>query len=84
MWQIEFSPKKCYTMWVSFKREPPLAKFYFCDKILENVNSHPYLGVEIDNRLRWKEHINHICNIANRMLGLREISGSVRRASKRR
>ena len=36
--------------------EPPLAKFYFYGKFLENVKSHPYLGVEIDNRLRWKDH----------------------------
>ena len=51
-------------------RKPPLAKSYFCGKILENVNSHPYFGVEIDDRLRLKEHINHICNTANKMLGL--------------
>lgn len=52
-------------MCVSLKREPSLAKFYFCGKLLEYANSHPYLEVEIDNRLRWKENINHICNTAN-------------------
>ena len=33
---------------ISFKWEPPLAKFYFYGKFLENVKSHSYLGVEID------------------------------------
>ena len=39
-------------------------------KILENVNIHPYLGVEIDNRLLEVRNIYHIYNTANRMLGL--------------
>ena len=39
-------------------------------KNLENVNIHPYLGVEIDNRLLEVRNIYHICNTANRMLGL--------------
>ena len=40
--------KKCYTMCVSLKREPPAAKFYFCGKFLENVESHQHIGVERD------------------------------------
>ena len=68
---------------VSFKWEPPLAKFYFCGKFLENVKSHPYLGVEIDNRLRWKDHVNQISNATNRTLDS-EVSGTEWIVSKRR
>ena len=67
---------------VPFKWEPPLEKFYFYGKFLENVKSHPYQGVEIDNRLRWKDHINQISNATNRTLGS-EVSGTVWIASKR-
>ena len=67
---------------VSFKWEPPLEKFYFYGKFLANVKSHPYRGVEIDNRLRWKDHINQISNATNRTLGS-EVSGTVWIASKR-
>ena len=79
--QMEFNPTKYYTMCFSLKREPPLAKFSYCDKFLENIKSHPKLGVEIDNRLRWKDKINQIFNAANRMLSL--VFDTIRRASKR-
>ena len=68
---MEFNPKKCYTMCVWLKWEPPVAKLYFCaGKLLENVESHSYLGVKLGNKLRWKDHIKQICNAANNMLGL--------------
>ena len=37
---------------------------------LEEVDSYPYLGVEISKDLNWASHINKISNKANRMLGL--------------
>ena len=36
---------------------------------LENVNSSPYLGVIINNKLQWNSHIDKISSEANRMLG---------------
>ena len=69
-WQVEFNATKCYTLCVSLKREPPVAEFYYCGKFLEHVESHSHLGVDGDNRLRWKDHVNQICTAANRMLGL--------------
>ena len=53
--QVELSnPMKCYTMCVFLKREPAVEKFTSSGKFLENVESHPYLGVEIDNRLNGR------------------------------
>lgn len=52
-------------MCVLFKCELFFVKFYFCGKFLEYVNFYLYLEVEIDNRFRWKENINYICNIVN-------------------
>ena len=69
-WQMEFNPKKCSTMCISLKREPPFRRYTFCSRLLDCVDSHPYLGVQLDNKLRWKEHIQIVTSKANKMLGL--------------
>ena len=37
--------------------------------ILQETNSHPYLGVEITKDLKWKTHVNQISAKSNRALG---------------
>jgi predicted Holliday junction resolvase-like endonuclease len=32
-----------------------------CSDIIQNVDSHVYLGLTIDNRFSWKPHIDHLC-----------------------
>ena len=34
------------------------------------VDSHPYLGVQLQNILGWNTHVDYICNKANRTLVL--------------
>lgn len=69
-WQMKFNPKKCFTMCISLKKNLPLRKYTFCGQVLENTDSHPYLGVQLDSRLRWKEHISNTTANANKILGL--------------
>ena len=38
--------------------------------ILEGVESHPYLGVVLDKKMRWSPHIKIITSMANNVLGL--------------
>ena len=52
-------------------RKKPVKTTYKMDDIpLEEVESYPYLGVEISKDLKWASHKNKISNKANKMLGL--------------
>lgn len=70
LWQMQFNPKKWSTLWITLKRGLPLMNFRFCGQILENVTSHPYLGVQLDSKLCWKGHIESLVKGASKILGL--------------
>ena len=70
MWMMSFNPGKCYTMEISYKKDPPTQAFTFCGQELQMVDSQPYLGVEIDNKMTWSVHIKNTISKANRVLGL--------------
>lgn len=57
-------------MCISLKKELPLREYTFCGQVLDNVDSHPYLGVQLDSKLRWKEHNENTTSKANKILGL--------------
>lgn len=57
-------------MCISLKKDSPLREYTFCSQVLDNVDSHPYLGVQLDSKLRWKEHIENTTANANKILGL--------------
>ena len=69
-WQMEFNPTKCKIMCFSTKRNPPKREYVFCGQILEQVESHPYLGVVLDQKMRWSPHIRSVTSKANSVLGL--------------
>ena len=69
-WKMEFNPSKCKIMCFTTKRDPPKREYVFCGQILEEVESHPYLGVVLDNKMRWSPHIETITSRANKVLGL--------------
>ena len=52
---LRTTPSKIILLWQNFRMWIPICT---------------YMGDEIENRLRWKEHINHICNTTNRLLDL--------------
>jgi hypothetical protein len=45
---MEFNPQKCATMCISLKKNVPLRRYIFCGEVLNNVDSHPYLGLQLD------------------------------------
>ena len=51
-------------MKISNKKDPPA----FCGQPLQEVSTHPYLGVEIDNKLRWDVQYKKLTGKANRVL----------------
>ena len=69
-WQMEFNPSKCKIMCFTTRRDPPKREYVFCGEILEEVEHHPYLGVMLDNKMRWSPHVETITSKANKILGL--------------
>ena len=58
-------------MCITLKKNLPPVNFRFCGQVLENVTSHPYLGVQFDSKLYWKEHIEFVVKgAAKKILGL--------------
>ena len=69
-WQMEFNQSKCFIMRMTHKKKPICNKYFMGESLLEEVNHHPYLGVELSNDLSWSKHITKTVNSANRVLGL--------------
>ena len=68
--QMSFNPAKCKTICLSTKKVPPQRKYVFCGVELEQVNSISYLGVNLNNNLKWSNHISSISGKAHKVLGL--------------
>ena len=68
-WQMSFNVKKCFIMRITYVRNPKIFDYKLGECILEETNSHPYLGVNITNNLSWSTHISNITSSANRSLG---------------
>ena len=64
-WLMHFHPDKCNILNVTLNKSP----VHFCYKlhnhILEKVKSSKYLGITIQNYLKWDQHINSISKISN-------------------
>ena len=68
-WQMEFNPSKCKIVTISHKNNPPQRKYVFCGGELEQVDSLPYLGVTISNKLKWSAHVSMTAAKANKSVG---------------
>jgi hypothetical protein len=65
-WGMRFNAKKCYIMSINQRT----SKLYQLNNhILQQVQSNPYLGLEISNDLKWALHINNVTKKANATLG---------------
>lgn len=69
-WQMKFNITKCFIMHVTHKKSFINHQYYMGNTVLQKVDHHPYLGVELSNKLSWATHINQTVNKANSILGL--------------
>jgi hypothetical protein len=68
-WQLTFNPSKCSVLSVGDLHSQP--DFYLGGTKLQNVVSHPYLGIEFSNNLKWEKHIGIIIVAkATKLLGM--------------
>ena len=65
-----FNPAKCKTICLSTKKAPPQRKYVFCGAELEQVDSISYLGVILNDNLKWSNHVSSISGKASKVLGM--------------
>ena len=69
LWCMKFHPDKCNVLKVSNRKKPINTTYHLHGHTLEEVTTAKYLGVYIQNNLKWESHINQITDKANRTLG---------------
>ena len=68
-WQMRFNAKKCHILRICKKKSKITRDYKIQDTILEPVEHHPYLGIEIQSDLKWNHHIHNTVRRANQTLG---------------
>ena len=69
-WQLSLNISKCKVLCISNKRKPPSFIYTMNNSPLESVDKFKYLGVYIDNHLKWNDHISFVSHKATRILNL--------------
>jgi len=57
LWLMDFNPVKCEFLRITSKKNPIVYQYYIDNSIIKQTTHSKYLGVTIDKRLTWKEHI---------------------------
>ena len=68
-WQMNFNPTKCECLRISNKLNLPNLAYYLDNTMIKQVEHAKYLGVIIDQKLNWHEHINSIVKKGNSVYG---------------
>jgi len=62
MWQMEFNPDKCEVLRITLNTKRIITGSYLIHgKVLNLVPSAQYLGITIDSKLTFNEHVDNIC-----------------------
>jgi len=56
-WQMNFNPFKCEFLRITNKRNPIFYQYSINDSAIQQVPHAKYLGVIIDEKLSWNEHM---------------------------
>ena len=64
-WKMSFNPSKCIHLKIINKHFPMQTSYYLDEYIIQQSQSATYLGVKIDQRLKWSEHISSTISKAN-------------------
>ena len=82
-WQMLFIPAKCIFLRITNKKSPLIHNYYIATSPIKEATSIKYLGVQIDNKLTWNDHIQYITHTAAQVNGflyrtLRQCSYNIR------
>ena len=68
-WKMAFNVKKCEFIRITYKKKPIFYHYTLYDTVVQEVTHTKYLGLTIDSKLSWSEHIRQITNKANSIKG---------------
>ena len=69
-WGMEFNINKCNILYVTNTTKNKIKHQYTMEgQALKTQNSTEYLGVTINSKLYWNQHINNISGTANKLIG---------------
>ena len=66
---MKFNPDKCFVLKITHSNQPRTHTYSLNHSILQETDSHTYLGVEIASNLKWNKHVNNISAKGNMSLG---------------
>ena len=69
-WQMSFNPSKCFLLRIPGSKKQIINKYRLGNSTLEETSHHNYLGVDIQQDLKWNTHIDRITTNASKALGL--------------
>ena len=69
-WLLKLNPSKCHVITFTLRNSPILAEYSLDHSILERRTETRDLGVLLDTKLTFTNHIDSVVARANRMLGL--------------
>ena len=69
-WGMAFNVSKCNIVSITNAiKNRQIFIYSMNNPVIKTINSTAYLGLTINNKLQWSEHINNITSADNRMLG---------------
>ena len=69
-WHMRFNASKCTFLTITKKKTPIKSTYTIGGQALEQVDHHPYLGVELSKNLSWDHQINQTVSKAQKTLNL--------------
>ena len=69
-WKLNLNPSKCHSFRITLKRQPIQATYKLRNTNLEHMDKVRDLGIWLDSKLTFSEHIDITVSKANKMLGL--------------
>lgn len=67
-WGMELNIEKTVVLRITRKKSPNVLPYFLHGKVISEVEKYKYLGITLDNKLKWSSHIANICTAALRKL----------------